>query len=191
MKKPHRKISRQKRRTQKHGRQNKYAKVLKAKLNKLNKLKAKLYGGDKVPPSGSEELSSGNTEPPSGNTEPPSERNPDAETHNILDDQKKHTKAVWKNTIIILSFLIKAIDEGNIKFAKDTNNIELWEETINMIKYSGTGLWKNPHTIEDVESNIELMQGQTLKLLKIIIGEEAAAVAAATEAAAAEEAAQI
>jgi len=174
MKKPHRKISRQKRRTQKHRGQNKYAKVLKAKLNKLNKLnklKAKLYGGNQVPPSG-------------GNAA-------DAETHNIPDDQKEHTKNVWKNTIIILSFLIKAIDELNIKFAKDTNNIELWEETINMIKDSGTGRWENPHTIEDVKSNIELMQGQTLTLLKIIIGEEAAAAAEATEAAAEAEAAQI
>ena len=175
MKKPHRKISRQKRRTQKHRGQNKYAKVLKAKLNKLNKLKAKLYGGDEVPPSGSEESSSGSEEPSSA---------ADAETHNIQDDQKEHTGAVWQNTILILGFLIKAIDEGNIEFANDTNNIELWENTVDMLEYSGTGLWKKPYTIKDVESNIELMQGQTLELLKIIIGEEAAA---AAEAAAAEE----
>ena len=53
-----------------------------------------------------------------------------------------------------------------------------------MLKYSGTGLWKTPYTIKDVESNIELMQGQTLELLKIIIGKEAAKAVAAAEAAA-------
>ena len=116
------------------------------------------------------------------------ENGPGAATHNIwirrvidnlnaadvnaatLDIQKR-TNHIWEHTIIILLSLTDAISEGKTEFAQRIKN-KLVKNTIDMLKCS-IKLSEKPFTIKDVESNIKLVQGQTLKLLKIIIGEEA------------------
>ena len=129
MKKSHRKISRQKRRTQKRGGEVDRLASLEYRLNKLI-------------------LNAG----PNNN--------------GLSGGGVRETYLIYISTLRILDCLIGAIERNNFA-QEDENKLDLLSSSDEILEDIIT-LFEKGTTLENMEPYIKLVQGQTLKLLKII-----------------------
>ena len=129
MKKPHRKMSRQKRRTQKRGGEVDRLASLEYRLNKLI-------------------LNAG----PNNN--------------GLSGGGVRETYLIYISTLRILDCLIGAIERNNFA-QEDENKLDLLSSSDEILEDIIT-LFEKGTTLENMEPYIKLVQGQTLKLLKII-----------------------